>query len=420
MALRNLLAAVVISGCALGPPPGFSQGSTWTFPLVDPLADGRLVTVLTVEGRGPYLVAIDPDAPYTMLDGNIIADGHFPAKSGPREIDESDTSHPTFTAVVTNLRVGDLWISQRNVLVAKHLAFAGDGRPIAGVLGRDIIADSLVFGFDRDRGIAWLQTEDTYKAPPDAIEMSYFKGTRDRADLVTRRLVTAEIDGKKLDLHLDLGAEQSQLRRQHWPEAQLEVVPKTTQLVDEFGGRRTADVVGVAAKVIAGNVTRERIGFVPYEDRRWDFGQLEGTLGLDFFEPYAVAADWHHERYYLTDRKAGPETRADRFARWGDAIPAPCRANGCAAVTIESVDGTVVARAVRDPAAAGKPLELLVRAVAESGAPLPRLYVNFPADVDRIEVGADARYVNAKLEAIDGSPYPFECAKGCILVEAAR
>jgi len=420
MRLRNVVVAVVMSGCALGPPPGFSQGTTWTFPLVDPLADGRLVTVLTVEGKGPYLVAIDPDAPYTMLDGNIIAEGHFPAKSGAREIDESDTSHPIFHAVVTNMRIGDLSISQRTVLVAKHMAFAGDGRPIAGVLGRDIVADSLVFGFDRDRGIAWLQTEDTYKAPPDAIELAYSKGTRSRPDLVTRRLVSAEIEGKKYDVHLDLGAAESQLRPEHWSEAQLEVVPKTTQLVDEFGGRRTADTVGVAAKVSTGKITRERIGFVPYQDKRWDFGQLEGALGLDFFEPYSVAADWHHERYLLTERKGGPESRADRLARWGDAIPAPCRASGCAAVTIESVDGALIARAVRDPAAAGKPLELLVRASAESGAALPRLYVNFPADVDHIEVGADARYANGKLEVIDASPYPFVCDKGCILVEAPK
>src|SRR5437660_107636 len=124
MTLRTTLALVVVGGCAIGAPPGFSQGSTWTLPLVDPLADGRLITSLYIEGKGPYLVAIDPDAPVTVLDGNIIAETGIPAHSGPREIDESDVSHPMFHATVTNMRIGDLAISQRTVLVAHHGAFA--------------------------------------------------------------------------------------------------------------------------------------------------------------------------------------------------------------------------------------------------------------------------------------------------------
>ncbi len=417
MALRHLLAVAMVSGCALGPPPGFSQGTTWTLPLVDPLADGRLVTVLYVEDKGPYLVAIDPDAPRTMLDGTIIADGHFPAWEGPRVIDESDTGHPTFRSTLTNLRIGDLAISQRTVLVGKHLAFAGDGRPIMGVIGRDIIEDSIVFGFDRERGIAWLQTEDTYKPPSDATVLSYFRGTRERSDLVTRRLVSANVDGHAYDLHLDLGAATSQLRAEHWKEANLALVPKLATLIDEFGGRRDVTLAGAAAQVTAGPIARDRVAFVPYDDRRWDFGQLEGTLGLDFFEPYAIAADWHHERYYLTDRHDSAAARSERLARWGEAIPSTCRATGCADITIADIQGQLVARAIRDPAAAGRPLELVVRATGANGSQLPRLSVDFPPGIDEIEVGADTRYADATLEVADASPFPFTCSKGCILVE---
>jgi hypothetical protein len=397
--MKLLVVAVGLCGCALGPPPGFSQGNTWTLPLVDPLSEGRLVTTLTIEGKGPYLVALDPDAPVTVLESQLIADGHFPAHSGPREIDESDTSHPMFSAVVTNLRLGDLTISQRTVLVALPGAFAGEGRAVQGVIGRDIIADSLVFGFDRDRGIAWLQTQDTYKAPSDATVLDYFRGTRERGDLVTRRLVTANVDGKPYDVHLDLGATHSQLRAMHWQDAKLEQVPANLTVVDEFGGRRDVHVAGVAQHVTAGKIAHDRLAFLPYDDRRWDFGQLEGTLALDFFRPYSVAADWHHERYLLSERHASPEQRAERFSRWGDTFPAMCRASGCASVKVDLVEGQTVAHVAKDPAATGKPMELVVASAA-----LPHLYFRLPADKDAMDVVVDARYASQPVELVDLEP----------------
>lgn len=415
MKLPIAIIAAGLAGCALGPPPGFSSGSTWTLPLVDPLADGRLVTTLFVEGKGPYLVAIDPDAPVTVLDSAIIAGTGMVAHSGPRVIDESDTGHPTFHAVVTNLRIGDLSISQRTVLVDQHRSFAGDGREIFGVLGRDIIADSLVFGFDRDRGIAWLQTQDTFKPPTDAAVLEYFKGTRSRADLVTRRLVSAQIDGHAYDLHLDLGAAPSQLAQQHWADARLEVAPTARTLIDEFGGRREVTVAGTAAHVVAGKVARDRIAFVPYNDRRWDFGQLEGTLGLEFFAPYAVIADWHRDRYYLSERRDTIDARSDRLARWGDAIPASCRATGCVTASLADEDGHPIAHVARDPAAAGKPLEVVLHA----GAGLPDVYANLPPGVDQLDATLESRFAGAHLVVADASPFPFEC-RGCIFAVASR
>ena len=51
--------------------------------------------------------------------------------------------------------------------------------------------------------------------------LPYFKGTRGHSDLVTRRLVSANIDGQSYDLHLDLGDVPSQLRHEHWAGAKL-------------------------------------------------------------------------------------------------------------------------------------------------------------------------------------------------------
>src|SRR5882762_2878196 len=111
MKSHRALVLITCTGCAMGAPPGFSPGDTWTLPLVDPLADGKLITPVYVEGRGPYLFAIDPDAPMSMVDGSVIADGEFRAHLGPRVTNEHDVTHPTFYAQLTNIAIGDLRIS---------------------------------------------------------------------------------------------------------------------------------------------------------------------------------------------------------------------------------------------------------------------------------------------------------------------
>jgi hypothetical protein len=64
---------VFLAACVVGAPPGFSPGTTWVFPLVDPLADGPLVTHVYVDGKGPYLFVIDPDSGIAIIDASVCA-----------------------------------------------------------------------------------------------------------------------------------------------------------------------------------------------------------------------------------------------------------------------------------------------------------------------------------------------------------
>ena len=405
---------VVCLGCAIGAPPGFSAGDLWTFPLVDPLDDGKLLTPLYIEGKGPFLCAIDPDAPTSVIDSELIARFGFVARPGPRFVDEHDTSHPTFYATATNLRIGDLSLSQRNVVVGANGSFNSKRRRIYGVIGRDIIVDSLVFGFDRERGIAWLETEQAFKPPSGAQVIDYFKGPRRRSDLVVRRLVSANVDGKSYDLHLDLGDVASQLRPEHWSETKLHTVPLAMTVIDEIGTHRDVTNAGIADRVTAAGVTREHLGFIAYDDRRWDFGELEGTLGLDFFRPFSVIADWHNLRYYLTPRQDRPLETAGRLARWGVAVPVACAASGCVTLSIGAEPARSIARVERDPGAEGVELEVSYRAIGDDGTELPRLYVSLRAKSNEISSPLDVRYARAKLVLLDVSPFPFHC-DGCIV-----
>lgn len=418
------LLGLSVLGCAQGAPPGFSRGSQWSFPLVDPLANGKLVTAVYLDGRGPYLFAIDPDAPISTVDREALPPA-FPYRYRTRLVDESDTTRPLADATVREIRLGDLAITERQFGVSLDHTFDADGRRIFGILGRDIIEDSLVFGFDRDRGIGWLSTQEAFHPPADAQVIGYFKGTKYAGITPVRRLVKVDVNGKRYDLHLDLGETPNQLRGPHWAEAQLVPRPLRETLIDEVGTHREIKAGGVAARVTAAGVTREAQIFVPYEDRRWQFGQLEGTLGLDFFRPFVVAADWHHEKYFLTPRVPSAQATALRLARWGTALPA-CASTGCVTVTITAAaapapettgvmgmaperaeaPGATTATIGRDLLARGVPLEVVFSATSSTGQALPPLTVNLPAGEDGFTSTIAPMYVGAQLAVLDVSPFP--------------
>ncbi len=415
--LATLGFASLLGACAIGSPPGFSEGSTWTFPLVDPLADGKLLTPVWVDGKGPFLFAIDPETRVSVVDGEVFARAGIPLKPAARVRDQNDTTHPTFGISLPNVKIGDLQISLLYAVTWGRNMFDADGRRIYGVIGRDVIADSLVFGFDRERGIAWLKTQEAFTPPTGAREVHYSKGV-ERVSVVND-LVKTTINGKTYDLAVDFGRTQSTLRAEHWAEAGLESQPASFTMIDQVGAHRDIDTVGFAAHVDAQGVARDHLGFVKFGDKRWlDNGELEGTLGLDLFRPFAIAADWHHERFYLTPREASPAERTLRLGRWG-AVMDRCPNAGCAAVSLGGDANAPELQVVRDPIAMRLPLEITIAATSPTGEHLPTLTANLASEVPGLHVPVDTRYIGATLEVIDASPFPIACESPaqCVIAE---
>jgi aspartyl protease len=146
-------AGILAAGCTTGVPGGFSKGDHWTFPLVGPLEDGLLLTPVSVRGHGPYLFAIDPDANITVIDQQVVDEAGLTMGRGPSRIDEAASEQNRGYAELLDLKIGNLAIDRRQVmLVPTGFYNTADGRRLNGVLGRDVLADSLVFGFDRDQG----------------------------------------------------------------------------------------------------------------------------------------------------------------------------------------------------------------------------------------------------------------------------
>lgn len=387
-------------------------------PLVEPLSGGRLLTIVRVEDRGPYVFAIDPDAPSTTVDPEVVTHGEFRTQLGPRRVDEGDTSHPTFYTELTDLRVGDLNVSLVRAAVSEAHAFDDDGRRIHGVLGRDVIADSLVFSFDRDRGVAWLTTQEGFQPPPGASTIGYRKRWA-QVQAVPRRVAKVNVDGQDVDLHIDLGEKVSTLFPRHWDKAGLRPIEWNLTMIDEVGTHHDVDKLGIAEHVKVGGVERTGLGFVSYADKRFWWGRFDGSLGLDFLRPYVVSADWHHSMLYLTPRKAETASRTVRLARWN--MPA-CAEPGCVRLTLAPATTALPAeprptlRVSRDPASTGA-LSVIVHATSRAGRTLPALEVVLPPSVTSLHTSLDSMYGDAALEVVDASPFPRVCPSpsGCVI-----
>jgi hypothetical protein len=449
------LTALVLGGCAAGAPTGFSAGDHWTAPLVGPLENGLLLVPVYVGTAGPYVFALDPDANVSIVDDKIVKEAGLRSGQGPRLDDELDHQNEHFYAEILELRVGTLYVQNKSALIVKTGTYNTNGREVDGVLGRDIIADSLVFGFDRDAGLMTLLTQEAWKKQQVEGTAVHYELLSDRnrtempagrrangmnsgggLDLdvvpVSRRITDAMIDGTKFTVHLDFGGLASQLRVRSWEAAKLEAHPMQGMLIDETGTGRPIDKLGTAAQVALGPLTTSNVEFVPYAEQRWREQDLEGALGLDFFMPYTVWANWDSKTIQLVPRHDAALTA--RIGRWQMRELSACTTPGCVSTTIidplaklppdaprPAQNPGVVVSFARDPATAHKPLEALVSVKTADGAKHETLVVSLPADADRAMTHLSGEYAGATLTVLDADPFPRTCPQqgGCVDVLAS-
>ncbi|MEO8845975.1 MAG: aspartyl protease family protein [Kofleriaceae bacterium] len=435
--MKTLLAtACVLAGCSVGALPGFSSGDSWTAPMIGPVEDGLILVPVFINGKGPYTFAVDTDSNYTVLTQHIVNETGMRLDKGPKLDDEADKQRDRFYAEVLGLEVGTLTIERVPYaeVLADH-AFDVDGRSIDGLLGRDVIADSLAFEFDRDRGMITIMTQAGVKHAVTAFSTPPIKYQKLTAQIlaatqpVPRKLVTAQIDGQTFAMHVDFGATNSMLRDQSWQKAALVTRPQLGGVIDEVGTPRTFDHMGEAASVTLAGITTPHVEFVPYIDKRFHDEDLDGSLGLGFFHDQTVLVNWDQSSIFTKPRGDLVATTAARIARWRGTLMPKCSQLGC--VTLHLVDPLagkppeqrpaqhpgVIVSAVRDPAAAHVALEVLVEVQTPDPAAHPQwLVVNLPADIDRAMTHLSAAYVGAQLTVVDASPFPRSCADqgGCI------
>jgi len=449
------LASVLLGGCAAGAPTGFSAGDHWTAPLIGPLEDGVLLVPVYIEKHGPYVFAVDPDANVSIVDDKIVQEAGLRSGQGPRLDDELDHQNPHFFAEILQMRIGTLYVQNKSALIVKTGAYNTNGREVDGVLGRDVIADSLVFGFDRDAGLMTLLTQEAWnKQKVEGTPIHYeLLSDRNRTEMpagrrangmnggggldldvvpVSRRITDAMIDGAKFTVHLDFGAMTSQLRDRSWEAAKLEAHPTQGMLVDETGTGRPIDKLGTAAQVTLGSLTTPNVEFVPYAEKRWREQDLEGALGLDFFMPYTVWANWDSKTIHLVPRH--DTDLVARVGRWQMQEMSACKTPGCVTATIidplaklppdaprPAQNPGVVVAFQRDPATANKPLEALVAVKGADGTKKATLVVSLPADANQAMTHLGGEFSGATVTVLDADPFPRTCPAqgGCVDVLAS-
>jgi len=435
-----VLAGILAAGCTTGVPGGFSKGDHWTFPLVGPLEDGLLLTPVSVRGHGPYLFAIDPDANITVIDQQVVDEAGLTMGRGPSRIDEAASEQNRGYAELIDLKVGDLAISRRQVMLVPTTFYNTDGRRVNGVLGRDVLADSLVFGFDRDQGVASLAMPKVFVPAPDAVAIKYQSvpvdptmvptGAGDSASRVgvmhddgpaldvtpiSRRVATAQIGDAGFKMHLDLGDPLSQLREALWSKAKLASSEVKLRMVDEVATARMVTRAAIAPAVTLGAAKASQVTLAPYEDKRFAIAKLDGALGLDFFRPYAVYASWGAETFYLKPRGDAAATTVARLGRWGAGLPA-CPHPGCITATLTTTPGGIKLDIARDPQAAKRALEIYIGVTPAAGKSAAPLIVELPSGTDTISGGVLPAYEGATLTVLDASPFTRPCPGdgGCV------
>lgn len=252
-----LLAVVVASACTSGAPPGFSGGTgdRWTFPLVGPIEDDVLLAPVSIAGRGPYLFLIDPDANVSIIDEEIVRKLELRRqRSGAARRDRHATD-----AVLRGdlqLELGTLIATQQTMMVTGASSFDMNGRRIMGVIGRDILADSLVVGFDCERGLGDPTIVKAFTPPPGATKLPWaqLNSRIQNAEVVPmpRRLVTATIGDATFHMHLELGAAHSELRESLWTKAKLESTAVKTATIEEAGTAHRKETLAIAPAVSVG------------------------------------------------------------------------------------------------------------------------------------------------------------------------
>lgn len=393
-----------LGACTAGAPTGFSGGDRWTVPLVGPLENGSLIVPALVDGKGPYLFAVDPDANVSSVDEDVVRDAGLRTgqeEEGSHVLDENAVERPAFYADILQWQLGTLTVDRKPAFVAKKGTYDREGRRIHGVIGRDIIADSLVFQFDRDQGLVTLATTKAFSPPAGATPIKYETLNSKIENTVAvvpmpRRLVKASIDGKHVPMHVALG-----------------------EVVSTLRSRSLGDATKATVQV--GPISAEAAAVTGYHDKRWDEQFVEGDLGLSVFAHYNVAANWDGETFYVWPRTE--QQLATRIGRWQSKTLSGCEHVGCATVSmIDPMAGKeltgphpgLVVTVARDASSSRTPLEVVIAVTGKPG--LSWLVASLPAGTDRAMTHVPADYIGATATVVDASPFPRACPGdgGCI------
>lgn len=403
--MRSFLAglALVVAGCVVGAPPGFGSGDRWSVPIVNPLESDIVVVPVRINGAGPFLFALDPEGG-SSVEASLRTELalHTTFVSTQQRRSRTGDHWPWYQTEVKSLTIGSLTVRNRVLDLHETGAYVAAGRPVRGVLGREVFSDTLIVSIDRDRGLVTIATQKHLAPPTEATAIDY------DGDGVFHSYIDIAIAGRKETVYLDQTRRHTRLSKRRLDKLGLQWATGRWRLTNSLGEIWYASSAAIAPTIQIGRTSVPDVAIIPFDPAE-RMEQQRGGLGQDVLSRVNFITNRHERKLWLWPRGDAVATSAERLSRWGkvfDGCPTP-------ACVSARLDGTRLV-VDRDASAVDLAYEVVLQPVDTAGAPLPgapRLQVTLPRGQSVVVDPAvdPAMAAAAGFLAVDASPFPRGC-----------
>ncbi|HJZ87693.1 MAG TPA: aspartyl protease family protein [Polyangia bacterium] len=300
--------AVLVAGigCVTGPPPDWSAGREWSFPILDPFDDTAVGTLGTIDGHGPYVWFFDTGSTFTTIDARVANELGLHALAAGRVSEAGGTTDRIGVisdGQVKQWRIGDLTVRDPSFVVTRSFRQSYRGYRVAGMFGLASIR-YLTIEIDPDAGRVRLALPGVARVPAQPPAASVY--TADG-----QVVVKVEFKGGEKPFALDTGAAVSTVYPEVAQELKLGGDPGFH--VQLRGLRSVINAQGAfVGAVRVGGADHPAVRFVAQPGDRQ--GEAVGLLGQNFLSHFHVFLDMDEKRLVLAPRRrVGAASRVDRF-----------------------------------------------------------------------------------------------------------
>lgn len=259
------------------------------------IANGLLVLRVAVGARS-YDFLLDSGAAGIVVDPSVIDDARL-ERYGTR-IGATIGTYSETTSIVPQMDIGPLKMHGVVVRVLTIPFVVDDHTHIAGLLGFDFFADSVVH-IDIERGIVDAILPASFRPPSDtvAIPLALDDKTPD---------VRAKVGGAYGRIVLDTGANRSVFTTAFASRADFAGEGAGNTRFRGVGGTGVAEAVHLREFELGGMLTADALVDVSSAD--FDAEDVDGTAGTDLIRPYNMFFDYRAAMVYIR-RGRGPTAR---------------------------------------------------------------------------------------------------------------
>jgi len=297
---RFLLPSLLVLGCHASAPVWYEgKQFSWTLPLVDSGENRELLVPAMVQGTGPHLFLLDPDASISVID-DALADqlDLYSDHRWHRALTRSDSTVPRKLFEVMSLSVGDLRVRNIRMRSAPARSLDVNGRRVVGILGGDLLSSTIVLHIDREARVARLALTGHQLIPAGAVPI---RGKVHRG----RFYIPVKVNGvREVDVAVAVARGRNALDRDLAVELGLPYRDTHARIVDATGTAQLVRGGGIVASLQLGDIATQNVPFIYDVERpRPTAVHAKGSLGQELLSRYDVVIDRDRAILWLAPRR---------------------------------------------------------------------------------------------------------------------